>query len=129
MTSINLSKKFTPHMQTVTGNVDVIVTQLLRYHMPLLYCMQPLNCGMFYRLVMISTDLSEPAHFGYCQSKTKSETIFFPTKKFLRFFLRTEFCLGLHTAVVFLMQSFNSSCVILYIIVGCPTTFVLHSLS
>ena len=43
MMSIDLSKKFTPHMQTVTGSTDVIVTQLLRYHMPLLYCMQPFN--------------------------------------------------------------------------------------
>ena len=39
--SINLSKKFTPYVQTVTGSADVTVTQLLRYHMPLLYCMQP----------------------------------------------------------------------------------------
>ena len=35
--SIDLSKKFTSHVQTVTWSVDVIVTQLLRYHMPLLY--------------------------------------------------------------------------------------------
>ena len=41
--SINLSKKFTPHVHVVTGSVDVIVTQLLRYHMLLLYCMQPFN--------------------------------------------------------------------------------------
>ena len=37
MVSIDLSKKFTPHVQTVTGSVDAIVTQLLHYHMPLLY--------------------------------------------------------------------------------------------
>ena len=37
MMNINLSKKFTPHMQMVTGSVDVTVTQLLCYHMPLLY--------------------------------------------------------------------------------------------
>ena len=43
MMSIDLSKKFTPHVQTVTGSVDVIVTKLLHYHMPLLYCMQPFN--------------------------------------------------------------------------------------
>ena len=43
MMSIDLSKKFTLHMQKVTGSVDVIVTQLLCYHMPLLYCMQPFN--------------------------------------------------------------------------------------
>ena len=30
-----------------------------------------------YRLVMINIDLTETAHFGYCQSETKSETIFF----------------------------------------------------
>ena len=41
--SIDLSKKFTSHVQTVTGSMDVIVTQLLRYHMLLLYCMQPSN--------------------------------------------------------------------------------------
>ena len=46
MMSIDLSKKFTPHMQMVTGSVDVIVTQLLRYHMPLLYCMQPFNYSL-----------------------------------------------------------------------------------
>ena len=37
MMSIDLSKKFTPHVQIVTGGMDVIVTELLRYHMPLLY--------------------------------------------------------------------------------------------
>ena len=41
--SIHLSKKFTLHMQTVTGSMDIVVTQLLRYHMSLLYCMQPFN--------------------------------------------------------------------------------------
>ena len=43
MMSIDLSKTFTLHVQMVTGSTDVIVTQLLRYHMPLLYCMQPFN--------------------------------------------------------------------------------------
>ena len=43
MISIDLFKKFDPHVQMVTGSADVIVTQLLRYHMPLLYCMQPFN--------------------------------------------------------------------------------------
>ena len=43
MMSIDLSKTFTPHMQMVTGSVDLIVTQLLRYHMLLLYCKQPFN--------------------------------------------------------------------------------------
>ena len=37
MISINLSKKLTPHVQSVTGSADVIVTQLLHYHMLLLY--------------------------------------------------------------------------------------------
>ena len=43
MMSIDLSKKFTSHVQMVTGSADVTVTQLLRYHMLLLYCMQPFN--------------------------------------------------------------------------------------
>ena len=37
MISIDLSRKFTQYVQTVTGSADVIVTQLLRYHMPLVY--------------------------------------------------------------------------------------------
>ena len=47
MISIDLSKKFTSHVQMVTGSVDLIVTQLLCYHMPLLYCMQPFNSQMY----------------------------------------------------------------------------------
>ena len=43
MMSIDLSKKFTLHLQTVTGEADLKVTQLLRCHMPLLYCMQLFN--------------------------------------------------------------------------------------
>ena len=35
----------TPEM--VTGSADVIVTQVLRYHMPLLYGMQPFNFFLF----------------------------------------------------------------------------------
>ena len=82
------------------------------------------------RLVMVSIDLSETAHFvtGYLRQHLRQIfflTIFFFLTKFfsnknlfLRFFLRlnfvsdwilswTEFCLGLHTTVVFRMQSFN----------------------
>ena len=36
-------QKFTSHVQTVTESTDAIVTQLLRYQMPLLCCMQPFN--------------------------------------------------------------------------------------
>ena len=43
MMSINLSKKFTLHLQMVTVSAGIIVTQLLHNHMPMLYCMQPLN--------------------------------------------------------------------------------------
>ena len=43
MMSSDLSKKFNPHVQTVTRSADFIVTQLLHYHMLLLYCMQPFN--------------------------------------------------------------------------------------
>ena len=39
MMSIDLSKKLTPHVQMVTGSVDIKVAQLLHYHMLLLYCM------------------------------------------------------------------------------------------
>ena len=73
---------------------------------------------------MLSIDLSETAHFVYWKSETMSETNFFSdnffSDKFFSqqkiFFLdfvsdwilfRTEFCLALHTAVVFRMQSFN----------------------
>ena len=58
------------------------------------------------RLVMISIDLPDTAHFGYCQSETKSETIFFPTKlcldkKYFSFFSywilsQSGFCLKLN---------------------------------
>ena len=44
------------------------------------------------RLVMISIDLSDTAHFDYCQYETKSEEIFFLTKKISRIFSRTKFC-------------------------------------
>ena len=37
MMSIDLSKTFASHVQTITGSADVIVPQLLRYHMSLLY--------------------------------------------------------------------------------------------
>ena len=43
MMSIDLSKKFTSHVQMVIGSADVIVPHLLRYHMLLLYCTQPFN--------------------------------------------------------------------------------------
>ena len=62
------------------------------------------------RLVMINIDLSKTAQFAHWKSETTSGdkfflTIFFPTKFFsnkifLRIFSQTEFCLGLHTAVV-----------------------------
>ena len=79
---------------------------------------------------MINIDLSEKAQKAHWKSKTMSETKFSP-KKIQEFFSdkifsqqkcfffqqknfvldwilsRTEFCLGLHTAVVFCMQSFN----------------------
>ena len=51
MISIHLSKKFTLHMQMVTGSTDVIVTQLLCYLMPLLYCMQPFNLPCYLNFV------------------------------------------------------------------------------
>ena len=76
-----------------------------------------------YRLVMISIDLSETAHFAHWKSKTMSKTNFFLTvyfsdkKYFLWLFSWIEFCLGLNfvsdfvsdykTAVLFRMQSFN----------------------
>ena len=72
-----------------------------------------------YRLVMISIDLSEKAQKNTLeiqekiQSEIKSENffpdkiIFLTKKKFLGFCLGTEFCLRLHTAVVFRMHSFN----------------------
>ena len=70
---------------------------------------------------MISIDLTETAHFVYWKSETTCETNFFLTFIFSdkkNFFLelnfvldwilsQTEFCLGLHTTVVFRMQSFN----------------------
>ena len=76
-----------------------------------------------YRVVMISIDLSETAHFGYCQFKTKSETNFFcnkyfsdknffVTKNFSQTFSQAEFCLGLHTTVVFRMKSFYLVCLL-----------------
>ena len=52
MMRIDLSKKFTLHVQMVTGSTDVIVTQLLCYHMRLLYCMQPL-------IVVVSISVNE----------------------------------------------------------------------
>ena len=79
-----------------------------------------------YRLVMISTDLPETTKKTHWKSETKFSptqnlriffffwTIFFPKKKkkFSDFVLDqilswTEYCLGLHTAVVFRMQSFK----------------------
>ena len=47
-----------------------------------------------YRLVMISIDLSETTKKMHWKSEIKFQS-------------RTGFCLGLHTAVVFRMQSFN----------------------
>ena len=60
MMSINLSKKFTLHVQTVTGSADVIVTQLLCYHMLLLYFMQPL---IYFEIMKINR-LHEIYHFN-----------------------------------------------------------------
>ena len=40
MTSIKWSETA---QKNALASADVIVTQLLRYHMPLLYCMQPFN--------------------------------------------------------------------------------------
>ena len=59
-----------------------------------------------YRSVMISIDLSETAQKqkAHWKSETTSETNFLLTKES---FSQTEFCLRLHTAVVFHMQSFN----------------------
>ena len=71
-----------------------------------------------YRLVTVNIDLSETAQKAHWKSETTSKTIFFsdnlffPTKFyfrqkiFSRIFSRTEFRLGLHTAVVFRMQLF-----------------------
>ena len=65
-----------------------------------------------YRLVMINIDLSQTAHFAHWKSDTTTETnfyltIFFSNKFFFQFFSQTGFCLGLYTAAVFRMQSFN----------------------
>ena len=85
-----------------------------------------------YHLVMISIDLSERTRKSALeiQDKIQSENfffqqIFFPIKLFSRqkkicwkknswILSQTEFCLGLHTAVVFRMQSFNCSYLIYY---------------
>ena len=72
---------------------------------------------------MISIDMSETTQKSALEiqdksslrqnavrDKIQSEKIsknFFPTTFFLINFFATEFCLGLHTAVVFRMQSFN----------------------
>ena len=56
---------------------------------------------VFTDLLMISIDLSKTAHFGYCQSETKSEIIFFLTKFFLTIFflgfVLDLICLGFWT--------------------------------
>ena len=66
-----------------------------------------------YRLVMINIDLSETTQKSALeiqdkfQSDTKSENFFFQQNFFPdKNFFQTEFCLGLHTTVVFCMQLF-----------------------
>ena len=57
-----------------------------------------------FRLLMIDSSLCTPE----IQDKFFSDIIFPRQKKsFSQIFSRTVFCLGLHTAVVFRMQSFN----------------------
>ena len=72
---------------------------------------------------MISIDLSQTAHFALRKSETTSKAKKISDKNIFsrqNFFLDldfvsdwifswTEFCLGLHTAVVFRMESFNYS--------------------
>ena len=60
-------KKFNPHVQTVTGSGDVIVTQLLRYHMPLLYCMQPFNFMIvyWYKYFVLCTEMNEVSNLQW----------------------------------------------------------------
>ena len=84
------------------------------------------------RLVMISIERSETAQKSALeirdkfslrqnavQDKIQSENFFLTVGEN---FFWTEFCLGLHTAVVFRMQSFN-------LIVGTTrTTLILHSM-
>ena len=98
------------------------MSQLMKYYyLPIrsqIKCMHLIIAVCMYRLVMVSIDLSETAHFAHWKSETTFFlTNFFPNKKifFSDFVLdwilcRTEFCLGLNTAVVFRIQSFNSIC-------------------
>ena len=61
-----------------------------------------------YRLVMISIDLSETAHFVHWNSEKMSETNCFSDKIFLRFFLRLDF-----------VSDFDSDCI--------PQLYFLHN--
>ena len=67
-------------------------------------------CGI-YRLVMVSIDLSETAHFAHWKSETTSETNFFVTKffsnkKFFFSYFVSDwiFCLGLNFASDYIPQ-------------------------
>ena len=70
-------QKVHPHMQMVTGSTDVIVTQLLHYHMPLLYCMQPFNCLTCLRHTIYSvSDLDVRLLSIYISTEIEAEFVF-----------------------------------------------------